>query len=128
MSFKIAIQPSNHTFPVEPGQTILEAALDHGVTLPYSCRDGACGACKGKVLQGSVDHGKAQAFALSEENSKKEGPFSCSGDRALLYRVRCLTAESAPTGRGNTSCFHHEAHPSTTLTVDSGHDGSEFFR
>jgi CDP-4-dehydro-6-deoxyglucose reductase len=68
MSFKTTIHPSNHTFPIEAGETILEAALEHGFTLPYSCRDGACGACKGKVLQGSVDHGKAQAFALSEED------------------------------------------------------------
>ena len=67
MSFKTTILPSKHTFPVAKDETILEAALEHGFTLPYSCRDGACGACKGKVLQGSVDHGKAQAFALSEE-------------------------------------------------------------
>ena len=67
MSFKTTILPSKHTFPIDKDETILEAALEHGFTLPYSCRDGACGACKGKVLQGSVDHGKAQAFALSEE-------------------------------------------------------------
>ena len=67
MSFKTTIHPSNHTFPIDADETILEAALEHGFTLPYSCRDGACGACKGKVLEGLVDHGKAQAFALSEE-------------------------------------------------------------
>jgi CDP-4-dehydro-6-deoxyglucose reductase len=67
MSFKTTIQPSNHSFPIDKDETILEAALEHGLTLPYSCRDGACGACKGKVLSGAVDHGKAQAFALSEE-------------------------------------------------------------
>ncbi|NBT75717.1 MAG: hypothetical protein EBT15_07080, partial [Betaproteobacteria bacterium] len=31
------------------------------MTLPYGCRDGACGACKGSVLAGSVDHGRARA-------------------------------------------------------------------
>ncbi|WP_237247597.1 CDP-6-deoxy-delta-3,4-glucoseen reductase [Sideroxyarcus emersonii] len=67
MSFKTTIQPSNHTFPIEKDETILEAALDHGLTLPYSCRNGACGVCKGKVLQGSVDYGKAQSFALTED-------------------------------------------------------------
>jgi CDP-4-dehydro-6-deoxyglucose reductase len=67
MSFKTTIQPTNHTFPIGKDETILEAALEHGLALPYSCRDGACGVCKGKVLQGAVDHGKAQAFALSEE-------------------------------------------------------------
>lgn len=67
MSFKATIQPTNHTFPMDKDETILQAALEHGVTLPYSCRDGACGVCKGKIVQGSVDHGKAQPFALSED-------------------------------------------------------------
>ncbi len=67
MTFKATIQPSNHTFPIDQDETILEAALEQGYTLPYSCRNGACGVCKGKVVQGSVDHGKTQAFALSEE-------------------------------------------------------------
>jgi CDP-4-dehydro-6-deoxyglucose reductase len=67
MSFKATLQPTNHTFPIGKDETILEAALEHGITLPYSCRDGACGVCKGKVVQGSVDHGKAQPFALSED-------------------------------------------------------------
>ncbi len=67
MSFKTTIQPTNHTFPIAKDETILEAALEHGYALPYSCRNGACGVCKGKVLQGSVDHGKSQAFMLSEE-------------------------------------------------------------
>jgi CDP-4-dehydro-6-deoxyglucose reductase len=67
MSFKTTIQPSNHSFPIDKDETLLEAALDHGLNLPYSCRNGACGVCKGKVVSGSVDHGKAQAFALSEE-------------------------------------------------------------
>ncbi|MFZ2163097.1 MAG: CDP-6-deoxy-delta-3,4-glucoseen reductase [Sideroxyarcus sp.] len=77
MSFKTTIHPSNHTFPVDTGETILEAALAHGITLPYSCRDGACGVCKGKVLQGSVDHGKAQPFALSEEEKAAGKALFC---------------------------------------------------
>lgn len=68
MSFKTTIQPSNHTFPIDKDETILEAALEHGIALPYSCRNGACGVCKGKVLKGSVDHGKAQEFVLSKED------------------------------------------------------------
>ncbi len=77
MSFKTTIHPSNHTFSIDANETVLEAALDHGFTLPYSCRDGACGACKGKVLQGSVDHGKAQAFALSEEDKAAGKALFC---------------------------------------------------
>jgi CDP-4-dehydro-6-deoxyglucose reductase, E3 len=77
VNFKTTIQPSNHTFPINANETILEAALAHGFTLPYSCRDGACGACKGLVLQGSVDHGKAQASVLSEADKAAGKTLFC---------------------------------------------------
>lgn len=66
MSFKTTIQPSGHQFSIAANETILEAALKQGYTLPYSCRDGVCGACKGKVLAGKVDYGKYQASTLTE--------------------------------------------------------------
>src|SRR5665647_2622330 len=66
MSFKTTIQPSGHSFPIEEHETILEAALKHGYTLPYSCRDGVCGTCKGKIVSGQVDYGKYQESTLSE--------------------------------------------------------------
>jgi CDP-4-dehydro-6-deoxyglucose reductase len=79
MSFKTTIQPSQHTFPVAEGETILEAALEHGLVLPYSCRNGACGVCKGKVLEGKVDFGDHQSYALTDEE-KAEGMarFCCA--------------------------------------------------
>lgn len=77
MSFKTTILPSNHSFPVGKDETILEAALEHGYTLPYSCRNGACGVCKGKILQGSVDYGKAQAFVLNEEDKSAGFALFC---------------------------------------------------
>jgi CDP-4-dehydro-6-deoxyglucose reductase len=66
MSFTITIQPSGHSFSAEADETILEAGLRHGYTMPYSCRDGVCGACKGKILRGEVDYGTYQPFALSD--------------------------------------------------------------
>jgi CDP-4-dehydro-6-deoxyglucose reductase, E3 len=72
MAFNIIIKPSNHSFTAETDETILEAGLRHGYTLAYSCRDGVCGACKGKILQGEVDYGSYQAFALTDDE-KAEG-------------------------------------------------------
>jgi CDP-4-dehydro-6-deoxyglucose reductase len=78
MSFKITIQPSQHSFPIEADETILEAALAHGFVLPYSCRNGACGACKGKILEGNVDYGNPQAYALTEEEKLAGMALFCS--------------------------------------------------
>jgi CDP-4-dehydro-6-deoxyglucose reductase len=66
MPFSIVIQPSGHQFPIEEHETILEAALKHGYVLPYSCREGTCGVCKGKVREGLVDHGRYLGSTLTD--------------------------------------------------------------
>jgi CDP-4-dehydro-6-deoxyglucose reductase len=67
MSYQITVQPSGRQFAAEPEETLLDAALRQGLTLPYGCKDGACGSCKGKVLSGQVDHGKSQSHALKDD-------------------------------------------------------------
>ncbi len=85
MTFKTTIQPSNHSFEIGANETILEAALEHGYTLAYSCRNGACGVCKGKVLQGTVDHGNHQAYALSDaEKAAGLALFCCAKPKSDL--------------------------------------------
>ena len=45
---------SGATFTVNEGESVLNAALRQGVMLPYSCKNGTCGSCKGMVDGGSV--------------------------------------------------------------------------
>ena len=79
MTFKAVIQPSGHSFPIEAHETILEAAIKHGYTLPYSCRDGVCGTCKGKVVTGQVDYGKFQESTLTDaEKTTGMALFCCA--------------------------------------------------
>jgi len=78
MTFNATIQPSQHKFPINTEQTILEGAQAHGLTLPYSCRNGACGACKGKVLQGTVDHGRSQDVLSEAEKADGWALFCCA--------------------------------------------------
>lgn len=63
---QITVLPSGKQFEASPSQTLLEAAIMAGVNLPYGCKNGACGSCKAKVLQGQVTHGDYQASALSD--------------------------------------------------------------
>jgi CDP-4-dehydro-6-deoxyglucose reductase len=63
----VTIQPSGHQFQVEEGEAVLAAALRQGFVLPYGCKNGACGSCKGKIVAGTVDYGVYQAKALTDE-------------------------------------------------------------
>ena len=65
MTFTITIKPAERSFTVERDESILPAAIRQGVGLPYGCRDGACGSCKSRLLEGRVIHGAHQAKALS---------------------------------------------------------------
>ncbi|MCK9389478.1 MAG: CDP-6-deoxy-delta-3,4-glucoseen reductase [Sulfuritalea sp.] len=67
-SFRITLQPSGHSFTSDGSDSILQAALDAGLAPPYGCRNGTCGSCKGRVIEGVVDHGSAQDQALSMED------------------------------------------------------------
>ena len=76
---RVTLQPSGHSFTTDGTESILQAALDAGLTLPYGCRNGACGACKGTVLDGLVDHGMAQETALSTaDRAEGKALFCCA--------------------------------------------------
>lgn len=67
MGMDIKLQPSQRNFDCPAGETILNAALQQGIVLPYGCKNGACGSCKADLLEGSVDYGVYQSCALSDE-------------------------------------------------------------
>ena len=56
MSYSIKVEPSGHAFEAEPHETVLDAALRHGVVLPYGCRNGACGSCVAKLVAGEIEY------------------------------------------------------------------------
>ena len=77
MSYTIKLLPSGHVFQAKGSQTILEAAIDEGIHLPYGCRNGACGACKGKVVEGKVHLEDYQSSVISEDEIKNGMTLFC---------------------------------------------------
>ena len=95
MTYQVTIEPGQHRMQAEADETILEAALRQGVILPYGCKDGACGACKGKVVSGTVEHGKAQPHALSDADKAAGLTLFCCATAQSDLVIECKQARSA---------------------------------
>jgi CDP-4-dehydro-6-deoxyglucose reductase, E3 len=77
MSFTVTVQPSGRNFQVDRDEPILSAAIRQSVGLPYGCKDGACGSCKSRLLEGRVIHGVHQIKALSGEEEAAGWILTC---------------------------------------------------
>jgi len=77
MNFQITVQPSARVFEVERDETILGGAIRAGIGLPYGCKDGACGSCKSRLLEGRVIHGAHQAKTLTEAEEAEGFVLTC---------------------------------------------------
>ena len=88
----VRLEPSGHTFSVAPGETLLEAALRQNIGLPYGCRNGACGACKGMLRAGELVYGEYQERALHPAEKAAGKALTCCtrpvGD--IVFEVREL--------------------------------------
>src|SRR5690349_23938354 len=80
---RVTLQPSGLQFEVADGESVLAAALRQGYVLPYGCKNGACGSCKGKLLEGQLDYGVYQKKALPDEEK--------AAGKALFCQARPLT-------------------------------------
>jgi len=90
VSYQVTLKTSGKQFTVTQDETVLEAALRQGINLPYGCKNGACGSCKGKVLEGQITHGQHSENALSRTDETAGGIlFCCSHPQSdLLIEAR----------------------------------------
>jgi ring-1,2-phenylacetyl-CoA epoxidase subunit PaaE len=67
---------------VPAGKTVLEAALDDGVPMPYSCTVGGCGACRVHLLDGRVSMDEPNCLSAEE--------------RAAGHVLACVSRPASP--------------------------------
>jgi CDP-4-dehydro-6-deoxyglucose reductase len=97
MSFNVTVQPSGRSFIAETDEALLAAAIRQGIGLPYGCKDGACGSCKCKKLEGSITQGPHQLKALSLEEAEAGFILTCcaTAHSDIVIESRQVTDESA---------------------------------
>ena len=57
---------AEYKLPVKPHETVLEAALNMDIDLPYSCQAGMCTACLGRCVSGKVHLDEEDALSQAE--------------------------------------------------------------
>lgn len=93
MSHQVTLKPAERRFTVDDGEAMLAAAIRQGVGLPYGCRDGACGSCKSRLVEGRVALGPHQLKALSAEEEAAGMILTCC---ATLETDCVVEARSVP--------------------------------
>ena len=77
MTFNITLTPAQRSFTVDADECILPAAIRQSIGMPYGCRDGACGSCKSRLIEGRVVHGAHQLKALSHAEEEAGFILTC---------------------------------------------------
>src|SRR2546430_15572198 len=77
MEHRVTLNPSGHGFEVPEGLSILQAGLDAGFMMPYSCRTGVCRTCRGTLLEGKVDYGAVHPTYLPDSDKAKGYALLC---------------------------------------------------
>ena len=72
MTYQVTISNTGTRFLVNDNERILDAAIRQGIGLPYGCRNGQCGTCKGQISSGKVRYQTAtEALSADEQQHGK---------------------------------------------------------
>ena len=82
----VVLERSGTTLRVEPDQTILEAMEAAGLRPPHSCRNGVCGTCETRVLDGTPDH-RDKVLSDEERAAGNTMMICCSRASTALLRL-----------------------------------------
>lgn len=84
-ALSVKIDGSTHAIRMRADETVLEAALRHGLDLPYSCRGGMCCTCRARILEGA---------AAMDQNFSLE-PWEMAANFTLTCQARPTTPSIA---------------------------------
>jgi ferredoxin-NADP reductase len=106
---RVRLADSGAVLAAQPGETLLETLERSGYRPDFSCRSGACGTCRLKLVGGRVCDGAGDSGALTPDEQAAGHVLSCvarpEGDVTLATAGRRVAAPARPTlapGKGAT--------------------------
>ncbi|TBU96407.1 PDR/VanB family oxidoreductase [Phytopseudomonas dryadis] len=85
-SYEVQLARSGQNIEVPSGKSLLDALLESGIEVDCSCREGVCGACETRVLEGEPDH-RDGVLTKAEKAANKTMMVcvsGCKGSRLVL--------------------------------------------
>lgn len=79
--FTVELARSRKTLDVPEGKTLLDCLIESGIEPPFSCREGVCGTCEVRVLEGTPDH-RDLVLSDAERAANDRMMVCCSGARS----------------------------------------------
>lgn len=101
--------------------TILRAALRHGLGMPYECNVGSCGNCRFELLEGEVVHERADPPAWTDRHRQRKQYLGCQAKPLTDCRIKGIL-------RDQYKSYHRPVRTEARLfeTEDVTHDIREF--
>lgn len=93
MSYTVTIAEKDLHFTCEESQTILDAALGQGITIPYGCRSGMCGSCKGSVESGQITYPDGQPDGLDDDEAENGIALFCKATPTSDITIKVIVIE-----------------------------------
>ena len=94
-SHSLVIEGRDEPITVKPRETILEAALREGYDFPSDCRGGACGTCKCKLVEGTVNELSDKSVVLEPHEVKAGFILACQSVPKSNVKVALVAEEHA---------------------------------
>ena len=73
----VRFEPVGIEMEVEEGETVLDAAFRQGISLMHGCKEGQCGSCKSRLVDGDIELLKYSTFALPDYESETGHVLLC---------------------------------------------------
>jgi CDP-4-dehydro-6-deoxyglucose reductase, E3 len=74
----VTLSRTGRSFPVNPDEAILDAALRHEIWLPHACRSGTCGSCKAAIVSGEVTYDDSAPLRTRRAATRRETYVCCA--------------------------------------------------
>ena len=109
------------TMPVQPDQSILEAAEEHGVAIVSECQSGICGTCVATCASGEYEMGRTEGLSEVERDARKILTCQTFAKSDCLIELQYPADDNAArlvTGHGVVTAVDRVSSTTAILRVD----------